>query len=87
LPFRKAPQRDGQLQLFTPTRRSPSRAQGNPWVARWLRLDHRGFRLEQDPEAAARRALFRLFSRAMPTRVREVVRLLRSLRGLGVRQR
>jgi hypothetical protein len=65
----------------------PSRAQGNPWVARWLRFGRRGFRLEQDPERAARRAVFRAASRAIPTRMREVLRLLRPLRGLGVRQR
>jgi hypothetical protein len=87
LHFRKAPRRDGQLELFTPIRRAPSRAQGNPWVARWLRVGRRGFRLEQDPERFARRAVFRLASCAMPTRIREVIRLLRGLRGLGVRQR
>jgi hypothetical protein len=87
LPFRQAPRRDGQLQLFTPTRRASSRAQGNPWVARWLHVGRRGIRLEQDPERVARRAVFRLASSAMPTRIREVISLLRGLRGLGVRQR
>jgi hypothetical protein len=87
LPSRKAPRRDGQLELFTPTRRLPSRAQGNLWVARWLRFGRHGFRLERDPERAARRAVFRLASSAMPTRIREAVRLLRGLGGLGVRQR
>ena len=87
LPVRKAPRRDGQLELFKPTRRSLSRAQDNPWVARWLRLGRRGFRLEQDPERVARRAFFRLASRAIPTPIREVAGLLRGLRRLGVRQR
>jgi hypothetical protein len=87
LPFRKASRRAGQLELFTPTRRTPSRAQGNPWVARWLHFGRRSFRLEQDPERAARRAVFRAASRAIPTRMREVLRLLRPLRGLGVRPR
>jgi hypothetical protein len=87
LPFRKAPRKDGQLELFTPPRRSPSRAQGNPWVRRWLRLGRRGFRWQQDPERAVRRTVFRLASRAIPTPMREVLSLLRALRGLGARQR
>jgi hypothetical protein len=87
LPFRKAPRRDGQFELFTPTRRSPSRAQGNPWVTRWLRFGRRGFRWQQDPERAVRRAVFRLASRAMPTPLREVLSLLRGPRWLGARQR
>jgi len=87
LPFRKAPRRDGQLELFTPTRRSPSRAQGNPWVARWFRFGRRGIRWPQDPERAAHRAVFRLASMAMPIRMREVLSLLRGPRGTSPRQR
>jgi len=87
LPFRKAPRRDGQLDLFTPIRRSPSRAQGNPWVARWLHFGRRGVRWPQDPERAARRTVFRLASKAVPTPIREVIWLLRGLRGPHVRGR
>lgn len=87
LPFRKAPRRDGQLELFTPTRPSPSRSQGNPWVARWLRFGRRSLRFGQDPERAARRAVFRLVSMAMPKRIREVLWPLRGLRGFGGRHR
>jgi hypothetical protein len=87
LPFRKAPRLDGQLELFTPARPSPSRAQGNPWLARWLRFGRRGFRWQQDPERAVRRTVFRLASRAIPTPMRDVLSLLRGPRGLGARQR
>jgi hypothetical protein len=87
LPVRKAPRRDGQLELFTPIRRSPSRAQDNPWVARWLRLGCRGFRFGQDPERATRRAVFRLVTMAMPKRIHEVLWPLRGLRGFGGRHR
>jgi hypothetical protein len=62
-------------------------ARGNTWVARWLRFGRRGIRWQQDPERVARRAVFRLASKAMPTQMREVLWLLRGLRGLGVRQR
>jgi hypothetical protein len=87
LPFKKAPRRDGQLELFAPTRRSSSRAQANPWVARWLRFGRRRFRFGQDPERAARRAVFRLAMMAMPNRIREVLWRLRGLRGFGGRHR
>lgn len=87
LPFRKTLRRDGQLELFATARRSLRLARGNTWVARWLRFGRRGVRWQQDPERAVRRAVFRLASRVMPTRMREVLWLLRGLRGLGVRQR
>lgn len=87
LPFRRAPRREGQLELFATARRSLSIARGNPWVARWLRFDRRGVRWQQDPERAARRAVFRLASRAMPTRLRDVPGLLRDLRRLTGPQR
>ncbi len=87
LPVRKAPRLGGQLELFKTARRSLALARGNTWVARWLRFGRRGARWQEDPERAARRAVFRLASRAMPTRMREVLWLLRGLRGFGVRQR
>jgi len=87
LPFRKAPRRDGQLELFAPTRRLPSRAQGNPWVARWLRFGRRGIRWPQGPERAARRTVFRLASKAMPTPMRQAIWLLRGLTALRGRGR
>src|SRR6266540_4186682 len=87
LPVRKSPRLDGQLELFATARRSLALARGNTLVARWLRFGRRGIRWQQDPERAVRRAVFRLASRAMPTQMREVLWLLRGLRGLGVRQR
>jgi hypothetical protein len=87
VPFRRTSRQDGQLELFATAQRSLRLAQGNTWVARWLRFGRRGIRWQQDPERAARRAVFRLASQAIPTRMREVLRLLRGLRGLGLRQR
>jgi hypothetical protein len=85
LPFTKAPRRNGQLELFTPTRRSPTRARGSPWVAQWLRFGRRNLRFGQDPERAARRAAVRLITLAMPKRIHEVLWPLRGLRGFGGR--
>jgi hypothetical protein len=56
-------------------------------VARWLRFGRRLTRWHQDPERAARRAAFRLASRAMPAPMRDVLWLVRGLRGSGLRQR
>ena len=88
LPFRsRRPRRDGQLELFATARRSVRLAQGHGWIRRWLRFGRRGARWQQDPEKAARRAVFRLATRAMPNPMRDVIALLRGLRGLAVRQR
>jgi len=88
LPFRsRRPRRDGQLELFATARRSVRLARGHGWVRRWLRFGRRAARWQQDPEKAARRAVFRLATRAMPNPMRDVIALLRGLRGLAVRQR
>jgi len=87
LPFRTAPRRDGQLELFATTRRSLRLARGNSWTRQWLLFGRRANRWEQNPERAARRAVFRLASRAMPKPIREVLWLLRGLRLAGLRQR
>ena len=87
LPFKKAHRRDGQRELFATPRRSLPVAHGNPWVRLWLRFGRHGLRRQQDPERAARRTVFRLASMAMPTRMREVIRLVRGSRGLLVRGR
>jgi hypothetical protein len=87
LPFRRTPRRDGQLELFTAARRALRVCRDNAWVARWLRFGRRGVRWQEDPERAARRAVFRLATRAMPAPLREVLWQLRGLRDLGVRQR
>ena len=87
LPFRTASRPDGQLELFVTARRSVRLAQRNGWVRRWLRFGRRGARWQQDPEKAARRAVFRLATSAMPKRMREVICLLRGLRGLVLRHR
>jgi hypothetical protein len=87
LPFRAARRRDGQMELFGTARRSLRLASGNGWARQWLRFGRSGFRWEQNPERAARRAVFRLASRAMPTPMREVIGLLRGLRGTALRQR
>jgi len=87
LPFRAAPRRDGQLELFTRARKWLRRARGSGAMRQWLLFGRRGNRWEQNPERAARRAIFRLASRAMPKPIREVLWLLRGLRLAGLRQR
>jgi hypothetical protein len=87
LPARTASHREGQLQLFTAARRSVRLVRGGIWVERWLRFGRRLTRWHQDPERAARRAVFRLASRAMPGPMRDVLWLVRGLRGAGLRPR
>ncbi len=87
LPFRSRPRRDGQLELFATARRSLRVTQGHGWVRRWLRFGRRGVRWQQEPEKAARRAVFRLATRAMPKPMRDAIALLRGIRGLALRQR
>jgi hypothetical protein len=87
LPYKKARRRDSQLELFALPRRSLPVAHGNPWVTLWLRFGRHGLGRQQDPERAARRAVFRLASTVMPMPMRQVIRLVRGLRGLRVRGR
>ena len=87
LPARSKPRRDGQLELFATARRSLRLARGNGWTPEWLLFGRRRRRWEQDPERAARRAAFRLASRAMPRAVRDALWLLRGLQERSIRQR
>jgi hypothetical protein len=87
LPFRNTSRPDGQLEFFATARRPLRLVQGNTWVARWLRSGRRDRRWERDPEGAARRAVFRLASRAMPKPLRDAIWLLRGLREVDLRQR
>jgi len=86
-PARPRPCRDGQLELFATARRSLRLSQANGWTPQWLLFGRRCRRWEQDPERAARRAVFRLASRAMPKAVRDALWLLRGLQERSVRQR
>ncbi len=87
MPFRAAPRRDGQLELFVTARRSLRLARGNSWTRQWLLFGRRANRWQQNPERAARRVVFRLASKAMPKPIREVLWLLRGLRMAGLRER
>lgn len=87
LPVRRAPRQDTQLELFTLVK-GASRLAPEIVVARqWLRFGWRGTRWERNPEKAARRAMFRLASRAIPRGLREALWALRGLRTIGTRQR
>jgi hypothetical protein len=79
VPWRRDPRPRRQMELFA--RRAPTlRAlQANPWTRRWLWQGRRRSRWQDDPERAAKRAVFHLATRAMPRGIREAVRLLRSL--------
>lgn len=83
LPVRAVSHHDGQLTLFATARRSLRLIRGNTWTARWLRFGRRYSRWERDPERAARRAVFRLASRAIPGRLQTVLQLLRRVRLAG----
>jgi hypothetical protein len=87
LPHRPTVRRTGQLELFTRAERAVSMVRTSAWTARGSRLGRRGRLWARDPEKAARRAAFRLASRVMPGSIREVLRLLRGARTVGLRQR
>ena len=87
LPRRPAVRRTNQLELFSPAERAVRLVHGGAWTRRWLRLGRRGGLWARDPEKAARRAMFRLASKAMPRSIREVLRLLRGARTVGLRAR
>ena len=86
LPFRSRLRRDGQLDLFARARRPMRLVEGHGWLRR-CRFGRRGVRWQQEPEKAARRAVFRLATRAMPEPMRDAIALLRGIRGLELRQR
>ena len=87
--YHRSPERAaGQiLELFSPAERAVRLVHGGAWARRWLRLGRRGGLWARDPEKAARRAMFRLASKAMPRSIREVLRALRGVRSLDLRQR
>jgi hypothetical protein len=87
LQHRSPPRRGDQLDLFACTKKAVALARSSDLATQWLRFGRRGTRWERDPEAAARRAVFRLASKAMPQPIRDALRLLRGLREIGERQR
>jgi len=87
LPRRATLRRDGQRELLAATRRPARLVQANGWVRRWLRFGRRGVRWQQAPEKAARRAVFRLATKAMPKQMREAIGLLRGIREFPIRLR
>jgi hypothetical protein len=87
LPPRPGTRRTRQLELFTHAERTVRVVRASAWTARGLRLGRRGSLWARDHEKAARRATFRLASRVMPRSIREVLRLLRGARVVGLRQR
>ena len=87
LPPRPGTRRSSQLELFTRAERAVRQVRAGAWTARGLRLGRRGSLGARDPEKAARRAVFRLASSVMPRSIREVLRLLRGARVVGLRQR
>jgi len=87
LPPRPGTRRTSQLELLTRAERAVRLVRASAWAARGLRLARRGSLWARDPEKAARRATFRLASRVMPASIREVLRLLRGARTVGLRHR
>jgi hypothetical protein len=87
LPVGRRARWDSQLELFGRTRRAVRVAPEIALARQWLRFGWRGTRCERNPEKAARRAAFRLASKAMPRGLREALWALRGLRAIGNRQR
>jgi hypothetical protein len=87
LPPRPGTRRSSQLELVTRAERAVRLVGAGAWTARGLRVGRRGSLWARDPEKAARRAVFRLASSVMPRSIREVLRLLRGARVVGLRQR
>ena len=87
LPRLRAARRTSQLELFDRAERSVRLVRASGWTSRWLRFRRRGSLWARDPEKAARRATFRIASKAIPRTIREVLRLLRGVRTVAVRQR
>jgi hypothetical protein len=87
LPYRQASLRDSQLALFARTKRAFGITHEVDSARQWLRFGWRGTRWERNPEKAARRAMFRLASKAIPTTIRDAFRVLRGLKAFGTRQR
>jgi len=87
LPFRPAARRNGQLELFICAEKAVRLVRANAGARQWFRFGRRGRLWERDPEKAARRATFRLASKAVPRSIRKVLRLLRGVRTVGLRQR
>ncbi len=85
-PHRVTSRTEVQLGLFALARRSAPAVPSSAWVRRWLHHGRRRVRWQDDPERAIRRTIFRLATRAMPSRIREVLWRLRGLRA-ALRQR
>ena len=87
LPSRRRPVRDRQLDVLATARRRLRLLRGDAWTRGLLPFARRAARWERNPEQVARRAVFRLATRAMPQRFRDLVRLLRGLQGRDYRPR
>jgi hypothetical protein len=77
----------GQLELARGVTRRLRLLHGEELTRQLLPFARRAVRWERNPEQAARRAAFRLASRAMPAAIRGVLRRLRSLRERELRPR
>jgi hypothetical protein len=75
--------RGDQLEIFAHTKSAIALARSDSLARRWLLFGRSGSRWERDPEKAARRAAFRLASKAMPQPIRDALWPLRGLREIG----
>jgi hypothetical protein len=83
LEHRPPPRRSDQLELFGRAKKAVALVRSPGVALEWLRFGRRQPLWERDPEKAARRALFRLASKAMPQPIRDALWLLRGLREMG----
>jgi hypothetical protein len=87
VPSRRHLVRDRQLDVLGTARRRVRLLRGNAWTRRLLPFARHAARWERNPEQVARRAVFHLATRALPARIRDVIWLLRGLRGRDFRPR
>ncbi len=85
LPSRLARRSDGQLELFGTVSWRLRMLRGEGWTRQLLPFGRRAARWQRNPEQVARRAMFRLASRALPQGLRQAIELLRGLRRLDGR--
>ncbi len=87
LPSRLVRRSDPQVELFTTLRWRLRMLRAKGGARQLLPFAGRAFRWERNPEQVARRAMFRLASRALPRGLRQALELMRGLRRLSDRQR
>ncbi len=78
---------DRPVDVLATARRRLRLLRGDAWTRGLLPFARRAARWERNPEQVARQAAFRLLTRAMPEKIRDILWLIRGLRGRDFRPR